>query len=123
MRLIRGVAMFLDGERLRNLRSFIFISRENNFIDMTSTHMDESCVFLVNLHQLLVSFVPHAGLWVCSNCNEVGYTLHEGNHEDVMFKTVVVDICYGHNSISQMCYLSTKLSFLGVRWFIPVQDE
>lgn len=38
--------------------------------------MDESCVFLVNLHQLLVSFVPHAGLWVCSHCNEVGYTLH-----------------------------------------------
>lgn len=39
--------------------------------------MDESCVLLVNLHQLLVSFVPHAGLWVCSHCNEVGYTLHK----------------------------------------------
>ena len=38
--------------------------------------MDESCVLLVNLHQLLVSFVPHAGLWVCSHCDEVGYTLH-----------------------------------------------
>lgn len=37
--------------------------------------MDESCVFLVNLHKLLVSFVPHAGLWVCSHSNEVGYTL------------------------------------------------
>lgn len=49
--------------------------------------MDESCVFLVNLHQLLVSFVPHAGLWVRSHCNEVGYTLHEGNHEDVMYSS------------------------------------
>lgn len=39
--------------------------------------MDESCVFLVNLHQLLVSFVPHARLWVCSHGNEVGYTLHK----------------------------------------------
>lgn len=38
--------------------------------------MDESRVLLVNLHQLLVSFVPHAGLWVCSHCDEVGYTLH-----------------------------------------------
>lgn len=37
--------------------------------------MDESCVLLVNLHQLLVRFVPHAGLWVCSYRNEVGYTL------------------------------------------------
>lgn len=42
----------------------------------TPTHVDESCVLLVNLHQLLVCFVPHAGLWVCSHCNEVGYTLH-----------------------------------------------
>lgn len=47
--------------------------------------MDESCVLLVNLHQLLVSFVPHAGLWVCSHCNEVGYTLHRRDQKDVMF--------------------------------------
>lgn len=37
--------------------------------------MDESCVLFVYLHQLLVSFVPHACLRVCSNRNEVGYTL------------------------------------------------
>lgn len=49
--------------------------------------MDESCVLLVNLHQLLVSFVPHAGLWVCSHCNEVGYTLHGGgDKKGVTFK-------------------------------------
>lgn len=46
--------------------------------------MDESCVLLVNLHQLLVSFVPHAGLWVCSHCNEVGYTLHGGGTKKVL---------------------------------------
>lgn len=37
--------------------------------------MDESCVFLINLHQLLVRFVPHGGFWVCSHGYEVGYTL------------------------------------------------
>lgn len=40
--------------------------------------MDESRVLLVNLHQLLVRFDPHAALWVCSHCNEVGYTLQTG---------------------------------------------
>lgn len=49
------------------------------------THMDESRVLLVNLHQLLVSFVPHAGLWVCSHCDEVGYTLHRWDKKDVIF--------------------------------------
>lgn len=43
---------------------------------LKNTHMDEPRVLLVNLHKLLVCFVPHAGLWVCSHCNEVGYTLH-----------------------------------------------
>lgn len=43
--------------------------------------MDKSCVLLVNLHQLLVSFVSHAGFWVCSHGNEVGYTLHRVHKE------------------------------------------
>lgn len=51
--------------------------------------MDETCVLLVNLHQLLVSFVPHAGLWVCSHCNEVGYTLYRENENDDMFTCIV----------------------------------
>lgn len=55
--------------------------------------MDESCVLLVNLHQLLISFVPHAGLWVCSHCNEVGYTLHRQDENNVMFTY----ICHDHS--------------------------
>jgi len=43
--------------------------------------MDESCVLLVNLHQLLVRFVPHAELRVCCHCNEVGYTLHRRDNK------------------------------------------
>lgn len=53
---------------------------------LMSTHMDESCVFLINLHQLLVSFVPHAGLWVRAHCNEVGYTLHTQRESLRMFQ-------------------------------------
>lgn len=52
--------------------------------------MDESCVLLVNLHQLLVSFVPHAGLWVCSHCNEVGYTLHRWDKKKRSHKCVYI---------------------------------
>lgn len=52
------------------------ISCKGNQYQCLNPYMDESCVLLVNLHQLLISFVPHAGLGVCSHCNEVWYTLH-----------------------------------------------
>lgn len=59
--------------------------------------MDESCVLLVNLHQLLVSFVPHAGLRVCSHCNEVGYTLQRRNQEMIKMN-IITNTCIHTNS-------------------------
>ncbi len=38
-------------------------------------HMDESSVFLINFHQLLVRFVPHGGLWVCPHGDQIWHTL------------------------------------------------
>ena len=37
----------------------------------STTYMDEPSVLFIDLHQLLVCFVPHTGLWVCSHGNEV----------------------------------------------------
>lgn len=37
--------------------------------------MDESWIFLVDLHQVLISLVLHGSLWVCSHGNQVGNTL------------------------------------------------
>lgn len=37
--------------------------------------MDEAYIFLVDLHQLLISLVLHGWLRVCSHGNQVGHTL------------------------------------------------
>ena len=37
--------------------------------------MNEACVFLVNVYQLLVSLVPHGGVWVGSHGDQVENTL------------------------------------------------
>lgn len=45
-------------------------------VQWTVTYVNESRVFLIYLHYLLVCLVPHSGFWVCSHCNEVWDTLH-----------------------------------------------
>lgn len=79
--------------------------------------MDESCVLLVNLHQLLVSFVPHAGLWVCSHCNEVGYTLHRRHHQDLYYDYVLDSLytCFLCRFSKGGCYHLLEVN-------VPVQD-
>ena len=62
--------------------------------------MDESCVLLVNLHQLLVRFDPHAALWVCSHCNEVGYTLQTGQ------TNMLCSHAYVHITVDLFCRMS-----------------
>lgn len=37
--------------------------------------MDEAGIFLVDLHQLLIGFVLHGWLRICSHGNQVGHTL------------------------------------------------
>lgn len=37
--------------------------------------MDEARIFLVDLHQLLIGFVLHGWLRICSHGNQVGHTL------------------------------------------------
>lgn len=87
-----GVEMLVEDQRWGSCNSFprykwlnkfkLFDNKINHTLKLWQlTHMDKSCVLLVNLHQLLVSFVSHAGLWVCSHGNEVGYTLHRDHKE------------------------------------------
>ena len=46
--------------------------------------MDEAGIFLVNLHQLLISLVLHGWLGVCSHGNQVGHTLKKKKHTEVL---------------------------------------
>lgn len=39
--------------------------------------MNKSCVLLINFHQLLICFVSHCGLWICSHGNQIGHTLRK----------------------------------------------
>lgn len=57
-------------ERLRMMDEYDTYDRE-----CIDTHMDKSSVLLIDLHQLLVRFVPHGGLWVRSHGDQIWHTL------------------------------------------------
>lgn len=50
--------------------------------------MNESWIFLINLHQLLISLVLHGRFWVCSHGDQVGHTLKEKAHSQTIHKYV-----------------------------------
>ena len=50
----------------------------------------------------LEQHVPHAGLWVCSHSNEVGYTLHRQDKKEGMSHM------YVHSSVYQNCSIEVN---------------
>lgn len=49
---------------------------------MKVTHVNKSCVLLINLHQLLVCFVPHCRLGIGPHGNQIWYTLCKNTIKD-----------------------------------------